>query len=106
VVTINPSWSKTNENRIVVRSLSSNGSDWDLWIIDLNDLDHPVNVTNTTSTREFNPSWSPDDSQIVFCSEPAGSGVTSIEVVNADGSGRHVISTEQRSVYPAWRRNP
>jgi len=109
---INPSWSKTSENRIAVRTTDSGGSnpstqDWDLWLLDLNDLDHPVNLTNTTGepvtgVREFSPSWSPDDSQIVFSATRYRDTV--IEVVNADGTGRHVISSEGRK--PVWRRNP
>ena len=90
-----PSWSKTQENVIVVEGTNS---PMDVWRVDLSGFAVPVNLTNTSDQGENCPSLSPGDDAIVFTS--AGG----IEVMNADGTGRHSIRSP--GVDPSWRRNP
>ncbi|HEU4394163.1 MAG TPA: hypothetical protein VFS92_01255, partial [Planctomycetota bacterium] len=100
-VIIEPSWSRTDERRIAVRASIGTGLP-DIWILDLDDLDNPVNVTNTPTVAESFPCWSPDDSRIAFNAGGFGTGAVTIQVMNADGTGRATLSNE--GAYPAWRR--
>ena len=51
-----------------------------------------VRLTNGVSVFNYDPTWSPDGSQIAFVSVDAkGDGSNSIDVMNADGTNRHRI---------------
>jgi Tol biopolymer transport system component len=81
-------------------ALTVNG---DIWVIDLADPANPVNLTNTPTISESEPSWSPLDTQIVFRRN------YEIYVMNADGSNLKRLATSAKNVRlraPDWRRNP
>jgi Tol biopolymer transport system component len=67
----------------------------DVWTINADGTD----LTRLTHSPafEFDPSWSPDGTQIAFRSER--SGETEIWVMNADGTGQHRLT---RGLSPAW----
>jgi Tol biopolymer transport system component len=44
------------------------------------------------SQGTFDPSWSPDGSQLVFTHIPSFGGLADLYVINADGSGLHVLA--------------
>jgi Tol biopolymer transport system component len=85
-------WAKT-QDKIV---LSSAG---DLWVVSLADPANPQNITGTLGVSEVWPSWSPDDSKIVY-RRMVKSKVT-ISVINADGSAVVDLANGDQ---PEWRR--
>jgi len=79
---------------------------YDLWTVDVFNPANIFRLTNTPKIYEHGPSWSPDDSQIVFVNGPGTAG--GISVMNVDGTGARQIVTPQRGVQlegPQWRRN-
>jgi len=82
----------------------------DIWVIDLANPAGAVNITDRADDQKH-PSWSPDDLQIVFenrngkNSKRKTIGDDGIVVMDADGSNRVVIHTEDRTtaVKPAWK---
>ena len=105
-----PGWAKTQDKIAVQGRLA--GEDFsDIWVIDLVDAANPVNLTRTPARSERDPSWSPDDSRIVFVMTPSEPGSKpSIFVMNADGTGVTKIAQPGKNVFgfnePDWRRNP
>jgi len=89
-------WAKQS-GKIAVTAILADGSGPDIWVIDLADPYHPVNLTPTPDVGEQMSSWSPDDSQIVF-----SAGGT--YVMNADGTGVRKIA-DVNAQWPCWRRN-
>lgn len=89
-----PQWAKT-QDKIVVdgRPLYSDPSD--LWVIDLADPGNPVNLTNinTTGGGGTKPTWSTDDSKILFWG---------MFTINSDGTGRTYLGVEGSRT--DWRR--
>jgi Tol biopolymer transport system component len=59
-----PAWAKTQEDKIAWNCNS------DIWVLDLDDLSNPTNLTNTPDSHEAYNSWSPDDTEIVFDNNP------------------------------------
>src|SRR5262245_7030084 len=61
-------------------------------------------LTATPDVEEAQASWSPDGSRVAFRVGTAGTGdVLQIAVMNADGSGRIVLTSGDRhSSQPAW----
>ena len=61
-------------------------------------------ITDEGSALDYNPSWSPDGSRLVFQSRPEVSpGVNSLYIVGADGMGRERITDGQYSDgSPQW----
>jgi Tol biopolymer transport system component len=94
-----PDWSQTADV-IAVSAATECCSTWDVWLIDLFDPAHPINITGDSSGAERQPSWSPDDAQIVYWKQ--GNGPSEILVMNADGTNRSKLSKFGMS--PAWRR--
>lgn len=79
---------------------------YDLWTVDVFNPANIFRLTNTPKIYEHGPSWSPDDSQIVFVNGPGTAG--GISVMNVDGPGARQIVAPQRGVQlegPQWRRN-
>lgn len=54
----------------------------------------PKNITSTPGTSEYFPKWSPNENRILFIAEQRNGDQEprySIEIMNADGSGRHTV---------------
>jgi Tol biopolymer transport system component len=93
-------WANT-QNKLVICA-----SWYDLWTVDVFNPTNVFRLTNTPKFYEHGPSWSPDDSQIVFVNGPGTAG--GISVMNFDGTGARQIVAPQRGVQlelPQWRRN-
>ena len=76
------------------RGLSSRNRDF--FVVDA-DGSNPVNLTNNTGvSMDWEPSWSPDGTTILFASRRAPRG---IYIMNADGTGRRRLSSGNR---PVW----
>ncbi len=98
-----PAWAKTRDQL----ALSGRcGNQQDIWVIDLLNPAGPANLTQTPDGAETFPSWSPDDSRIVFIgTSPNPPGGKAVLVMNADGSGRQLVA-ETNAWELDWRRNP
>lgn len=58
------------------------------------------NLTRSLGGHNLHPSWSPDGRRLVFVSDHTPAG---LYVMNADGSGAHVLSDAgPADAYPAW----
>jgi len=92
-----PDWGRsTNQDRIVVKArMKSDPNNAYLWIIDLADPANPVEFTATygTGINPAWPSWSPDDSKIVFWG---------MWTINSDGSELTNLGVAGNT--PDWRR--
>ncbi len=65
---------------------SARSGSLDLWVMDLTDIDHPVQLTSSQAA-DVEPRWSPDGSRIVFSSNEDRQ-YNDIFLINADGSDR------------------
>lgn len=100
-----PDWAKT-QDKLAVVGFAPGQQTFDIWVIDLRTPDFPINLTNTSTVGENQPSWSPDDSKIAF-RRPNAQNKTSIFVMNADGTRVTEIGKPQSESQhmPDWRRN-
>lgn len=63
----------------------------------------PKDVGTSKEQAALLPEWSPDGKQIVFQSGPPDIGLGQIYVMNANGSGKHRLTTEaDNNILPAW----
>ena len=84
------------------------GGWYDLWTVDPFNPASVIRLTNTPNIYERTPSWSPDDSRIVFANGPGPSNYGGIWVMNSDGTGATEIVPPARRAHqenPQWRRN-
>ncbi len=91
---VHTDWAKT-QDKIAVSALLSGATYRNIWVISLADPANPVNLTNSPNVSEVRPSWSPDDSKIVFSGG-------NIHTINADGTGLTDLGVAGGS--PDWRR--
>lgn len=96
-----PDWGKsTNRDQIVVTArLKIDPNNSALWIVNLSDPANPVELMATYGIQPLRPSWSPDDSKIVFA---RGGGFAPIAIINADGTG--LTTLDVTGALPDWRR--
>lgn len=98
-----PDWAKTQDKIVVEARLLSDIDNSALWEVGLADPANPVELTATYGISALSPSWSPDDSRMVF-QWNTFSAKYHMYVINADGSGLADLgATGSR---PDWRRNP
>ena len=97
-----PAWSR--DGRIAFTRNFTNGA-WSIWTVNLDGS----NLTRlTTGAYDVLPRWSPDGTRLLFETElnpSPGMSETRIAVVNADGSGRQVITPEvsdTQDANPSW----
>jgi len=98
-------WARTS-GRIVMGARLPGSERYDLWIADLGDPAHPgyIQLTSTPEISEQEPSWSPDDSEIVFVrggaihKMAASPGSTPV-LLASPAKGKGVLH------YPDWRRH-
>lgn len=61
------------------------------------------NITNTQDWTEFEPDWSPDGTRIVFRGRPNVDQYSKVYIMNADGTGRTLLTDLNNSNrYPTW----
>ena len=72
----------------------------DIYVVMNADGSGQMNLSNSPSSDEWGPAWSPDGKQIAFNSTREG-GLPQLFVMNADGTGATRL-TEQEAEYPAW----
>ncbi|MHC4470044.1 MAG: Ig-like domain-containing protein [Planctomycetota bacterium] len=98
-----PSWAKTQESKIAWSVWA--GTSYDIWVVDLDDPENPLQLTDTADKNEMNPTWSADDTEIAFGrSWQTNKGLDyDIAVVSAtDGSNLRVLAGDASN--PTWRR--
>jgi Tol biopolymer transport system component len=92
-------WSNDGTRIAVGASLA--GGNFDIWVIDLTGNYYaPTNITNTMDFTEIQPSWSPDNSQIVYSKNGY------IYKMRADGTERVQLAAPGRRQQlrgPDWR---
>ena len=101
-----PAWANTQDKIAVSARLTPGAGYYKIWVIDLADPANPVDLTPTPNTLSWRPSWSPDDSRIVFLQNYSGSAF-GVWVINSDGSGATEIAapTNTFSYWSLdWRR--
>ena len=79
----------------------------DVWVMNA-DGGGRARLTSRDETYDYFPSWSPDGTQVVFCSNArdkyAHTGDWGLFIVNAlDGSVVRLLDTPGRDVFPDWR---
>ena len=57
----------------------STGGDEDLWLVDLNDPENPVRLSDTPNRERF-PSFSPDDSLLICHFSKAPGGIFAMDI--------------------------
>ena len=81
--------------------VSYRDGDSDIYVMEA-DGSNQVNLTNN-SDSEIEPAWSPDGSQIAFCSTRGDGSTYEIFVMNADGTGPVQLTTgEGNDFAPDW----
>ena len=99
-------WANTQDKIVLNARLPNDINNSDLWVIDLADPANPVRLTQTSGAGEITPSWSADDSKIVYRrNAPRNSKIKSgMFAINADGSGATGDSYPADGTMPDWRR--
>ena len=95
-----PAWAKT-QDKIAVAAFG------DIWVIDLAEPYNPTRLTNTAAYSERFPSWSADDSQIVYSRTPHNTSrkeKPGVFVMNADGTGTRALVYPSDGSWLDWRR--
>jgi len=95
-------WAKTQDSIALCAYTAE--SVYEIWVIHLSDPLSPVKLTDDPSMSFKSPSWSPDDSEIVYCA-----GVN-IWKMDADGTANVMLAKPPRKKQSLsgtdWRRNP
>lgn len=109
-------WART-QDKIAFSALTSepvgdtahNG--FEIWVVDLNDPANPVQLTDDPSVPFWSPSWSPDDSELIYTKGDFITGsYCELWKMNADGSGQNLLlkpdkKSKTRTVAgPSWKR--
>jgi Tol biopolymer transport system component len=91
-----------DERRLAVAQGIQATRNIDIWIIDLARPGTPTRLT-TDPGMEFDPAWSPDDSQVMFAS--TRSGPLDLYRHAASGAGQDELVVRQRSTGPEYSRD-
>jgi VCBS repeat-containing protein len=78
----------------------------DLWVVSADGLSGPTNLTNTPTTNEADPSFSPDGTQIAYSSDQGGAGAN-IRVADFNSTspiltGSTAVTSGGKDGEPSW----
>jgi PKD repeat protein len=90
-----------NDGGLVVVADGADPSENDLYAIDVH-TGAATNLTHTTGESEGALSFAPDGARLVVASDPVAAGANHLDIINADGSGRHTLLTEGGADTPQW----
>jgi TolB protein len=104
-----PRWSPDGTRIVFSSNRDTDFADQQVWVVDADG----GNLTQLTHEPRGNPSflpdWSPDGTKIVFAHFLSTGFFTQLRVMNADGSGEHVIWQGADFTYdlrPSWGTRP
>jgi hypothetical protein len=91
-------WSHGGDRILIGNVVVPGTEDTSMWVVDLDDLANPVQVTDTPLLWEWEAAWSPDDSRIACVRRAhdengAAGSYRDIVTMNPDGSGVTVLTT-------------
>lgn len=94
-----PSWSRGGD-RLYYQSHREDPGDAEIWV-SMPDGSNPVNLTQNHAVEDYDPTASPDSSEVAWARE--SNGVSDIWRMNADGSGQTNLTDGAGFNYdPAW----
>ncbi len=85
---------------------SNRQGNFDIWRLDLSDM--KLQQLTSATSRDIEPSWSPDGQQIVFASSRDDPNNLQLYVMNADGTQQHRLFPKVQkwdNWFPAWSPN-
>jgi len=108
-------WARTQDKIAFAGATSEPAGDnvrnaYEIWVVDLADPANPVQLTNDPSVCFASPSWSPDDSEIVYHKGDILVNAWGCEIwkMNADGSGKTLLLKPAKRIktasWPDWKR--
>lgn len=77
-----PAWSPVGGRQIAF--ISNRSGEPEVWIADLDNAGHFINVSNNPKSVEMHPAWSPDGSRLAWAAADPVSGLTSIYIWDVD----------------------
>ena len=80
-------WSRSGQ----LAYTANTGAGYEIWVVDVSGSGAPTDLTGAIPGSQFQPSWSPDGTRIVYASGQDGDN--DIWVMNADGTGRRNLTT-------------
>lgn len=107
-------WARTQDkiafHALTSESTSDNVRDgFEIWVVDLSDPANPVALTDDPNNGFNFPSWSPDDSEMVYVKgDTSAYAYNEIWKMNADGSGKALLIKPAKRIKsctrPDWKR--
>lgn len=107
-------WARTQDKIAFIAGFTKQPNVYrlEIWVVDLNDPANPVKLASDPSANLYSPSWSTNDSQIVYCRRPVTSGGkmpgSEIWKMNSDGSNSTLLLAPSGKVAsvsdPDWKR--
>jgi TolB protein len=94
----NPSWSPDGSHIAFAWTRGFEPGNYNIFVMDV--ASQQVTQLTTNEGRNENPSWAPDAAHIVYASKRGGK--SQIWVMNADGSGKHALTTAGNNEKPVW----
>jgi TolB protein len=104
-----PRWSPDDSRLVFSSNRDTNFGDQQIWVVNADGSGLTQLTHEPQDNPSFLPDWSPDGGQIVFSHFLPTGFFTQLRVMNADGSGEHVIWQGAEFTYdlrPDWGTRP